>query len=583
MNKSNSKRKTSTPASKRSLSKSYKEDTEDDLQSRSSRRTPSKVSMPKQTSLKRERSKTPSRTGEKRNSSSIAKKTRSNTVKQEDITTTNSLRRKSPYVSISQSKRKVDEKKKLKVRIKEEEIDSESSQSKVKETPRSKRKTQMKIKEEPKTQIISAQKIKEEPENEDSSSSEEKITFKKTTTTQGAFRKKEVSSIFTYGANTQEITEEIERIFKRIEEKKKSKGELLHKKRERKGKDDQKLKRTAKDHQFTLQTNPNIKSQHFINLSEIATHPTVSNTELLLSLIEIASNSSYYLLDYSNRSKMFWEDILQYKIITKLFNGYKSETLRKYWRILSKYDAEKISDLLKLHKKFLESRPIKLGTIVTSIAQFFEGKIDNLEEYIKSIQVDVRKQEIFEHEYKDPSTGMVTKVKDVLTTIKKRKKYEPGYKRQFIPKSGDNSLLNEIYGKNENITQYQNVLKSLSMEDSSKLKLLHQYIDEERRRLMQINEEDKFVFKVIDTVLDELCGEFPQFTRDYIFDLLVSNSMNIGRTYLSLTAQHEKNKLCFTSLDDNVILTMKGSAQYLALIKSKGKDLVDERETFLKH
>ena len=178
---------------------------------------------------------------------------------------------------------------------------------------------------------------------------------------------------------------------------------------------------------------------------------------------------------------------------------------------------------------------------------------------------------------------MVTKVKDVLTTIKKRKKYEPGYKRQFIPKNKDLSLLEEIYGKNENKTDYQNVMQSLAREDSSKIILLHQYREEERRRLMQINEEDKFVFKVIDKVLTELCSEFPQFTRDYIFDLLVSNSMNIGRTYLSLTDHNEKNKLCFTSLDDNVILTMKGSAQYIALIESKGKDLVEEREDFLKH
>ena len=66
MSKSTSKRKASTPASKRSVSKSYKEDTDDDLPSRSSRRTPSKVGRP---SSKRERSETPSRTGEKRNSS----------------------------------------------------------------------------------------------------------------------------------------------------------------------------------------------------------------------------------------------------------------------------------------------------------------------------------------------------------------------------------------------------------------------------------------------------------------------------------------------------------------------------------
>ena len=88
---------------------------------------------------------------------------------------------------------------------------------------------------------------------------------------------------------------------------------------------------------------------------------------------------------------------------------------------------------------------------------------------------------------------------------------------------------------------------------------------------------------MIDNVLDELCKEFPQFTRDYIFDILVANSMSIGRTYLSLTDQREKDKLTFTSLDDNIILTMKGGEQYNALVKAKGKELVDEREEFLKH
>lgn len=612
MNKSNSKRKTSTPASKRSVSKSHKDEIDEELPSRSTRKTPSKASLTNRSSSKREGSKTPSRTGEKKNLSSTVKKTPVSKVKKEETAKVHSSRRKSPRVStskkeLSRSKKKdksvppTEEKKKnksgMKIKIKEEKSDSESpekvkrersrskSGSKVKETPRSKKKTPMKIKEEkktPKKQIISAQKIKEEPE--ESSSEEIAKTIKKASSqATSTMKKKDVSSQFSYGVNTQEITEEIEKIFKRIEDKKRAKGDFLKKKREKRGKEEQKLKRTAKDYNFELQKNPNIKPTHFIDLSELAKHPVIYNTEVLLSIVEVAANSNYYLIDFSNRSKMFWEDILQYKSLAKIFDGYKAETLRKYWRLLSKFDAEKISDLVKLNKKFLESMPIKLGTIVTSIAQFFEGKIDNLEEYIKNIQVDVRKQEIFQHEYNDPDTGMVTMVKDVRTTIKKRKKYEPGYKRQFIGKNTDNAALEEIYGENEKTTQYQNVMKALSEEDSSKFKLLHQFTEEERKKLMQINEDDKFVFKVIDNVLDELCKEFTQFTRDYIFDILVANSMNIGRTYLSLTDQREKDKLTFTSLDDNIILTMKGGEQYNALVKSKGKELVDEREEFLKH
>ena len=64
--------------------------------------------------------------------------------------------------------------------------------------------------------------------------------------------------------------------------------------------------------------------------------------------------------------------------------------------------------------------------------------------------------------------------------------------------------------------------------------------------------------------------------------MLVANSMNIGRTYLSLNDPKEKVKLTFSSIDDNVILNMKGSEQYENLVKEKGKELVEEREEFLK-
>ena len=42
-----------------------------------------------------------------------------------------------------------------------------------------------------------------------------------------------------------------------------------------------------------------------------------------------------------------------------------------------------------------------------------------LKEYIDNIQMDIRKREIFEHEFKNPETGEVTKVKEVRTTYRK--------------------------------------------------------------------------------------------------------------------------------------------------------------------
>ena len=49
--------------------------------------------------------------------------------------------------------------------------------------------------------------------------------------------------------------------------------------------------------------------------------------------------------------------------------------------------------------------PIKLGTIVSSVCKLLNGQIKNLKEYIDNIVIDVRRREIFEHEYKNPKTG----------------------------------------------------------------------------------------------------------------------------------------------------------------------------------
>ena len=621
MNKSKSKRKNSTPASKHQSAKGKYEVIDLEDTPKSTRKTPTRGPMSNRTPSKRGGANTPSRTGEKRIPSSSVKKTPTSKVKKEKQISLLESRRKSPRISTikkeqSHSQRgtkstppkddkiflqhssrikakvlKTAEKSMEKIKKEKRERSRSKSKPKTQEKLKSKKKTPLKVKEEKKTPakqvIISALKIKEEPEQEEksSSSNEEIMEVKKpiSTATSG-MKRKDISSHFSYGVNTQEITEEIEKIFKRIEDKKRAKGDikLLGKKSSKKGKEIHSIKRTAKDYGYELQHNPNMSPSDFVDINELSTHPVIYNTEILLTLVEVAANSNYYLIDFSNRSKMFWEDVIQYKPLARIFDGYKSETLRKYWRILSKFEPEKISDLVKKHKKFLESMPIKLRTIVTSIAQFFEGKIDNLEEYIKNIQVDVRKQEIFQQEYRDPETGEITTIKDVRTTIRKRKKYEPGYKRQFIGRNYDNAGLEEIYGETEKMTNYQNVMKKLTEEDSSKFKYLYQFTEEEKKKLLQINEDDKFVFKVIDNVVDELCKEFKQYTRDYIFDMLVANSMNIGRTYLSLNDPKEKAKLTFSSIDDNVILNMKGSEQYENLVKEKGNELVEEREEFLK-
>lgn len=443
---------------------------------------------------------------------------------------------------------------------------------KLETTPKKIRTTSKKGKDTPKV-IISAKKIKEEPEEIEESSSNEN---ENKDITQPLIKKK-VQGRFTYEQNSN-IKEEIEKILKKIETNKSKEKKLLNKKKLRK---ETQIKNTAESYDFKLQKNPNINVTHAIDLEKLSKEPEIHSSDVFLALIEVGGNANYYNFGFSNRSKMFWEDILQYKTLAKIFDGYKSETLRKYWRNLSKCNIEKAKNVVIQNKNYLDNIPIKLRTIASAAEQYANGTIDNFEEYIKNILIDIRKKETYEQEFHNPITGEITKIKNVRTTTIKRKRYEPGMKKNFIGKNTDNIGLEEIYNETKKQTNYQNVINKLANEDTSKFKYLQQFTEDEKRKLLTINEDDKFIFKSIDNVLDGLCKEFPNLTREYVLDILVANSMNIARTYLSLSNPENKKIYSFTQSDDNIILKMKDSEQYQNLIKEKGKELVDEREEFL--
>ena len=419
---------------------------------------------------------------------------------------------------------------------------------------------------------IAARNVKESSSNIESSSSIDLSA-----------EQKKRQSEFNYGPDSQRISQEVEEVIKRIEDKKKLKknGKLMDKKRKRGG-DNQALveTHTAKDFDYILQKNPNIKSKPYINLEDLSKHPLITYSDILLALLEVGQNSNSYLFAYSSKSRCFWSDILEYNILKKIFADFKAETLRKYWSELSKYDTEDASDLIKKNKSYLDKLPLKLGTIVSSISKLLSGKIKDLKVYIDNIQVDIRKREIFEHEFQNPVTGELTKVKEVRTTYNTRKRYEPGNVKDFTGSTYNIISLKEVYHQNSNLNDFQKVMKNIKKEDMIKNNYLNEKTEEEKRKLNTINEDDKFVFKAIDNVLDSLSSEFKNYTNDFILDTLQQNSMDITKTYLCLKEPMKNKNVGFTPLDDKVLLRKQGE-EYKILLKEKGKEAIQEREEFL--
>ena len=424
---------------------------------------------------------------------------------------------------------------------------------------------------------ISAQKVKESSSNIESSSSIDLSAEQKKNLKSG----RSIAEV--RGPDSQRISKEVEEVIKRIEDKKRQKkaAKFLDKKRKRG--DSQALEvHTAKDFDYILQNNPNAKSKPYINLENLSKHHLITYSDILLALLEVGQNAESYMFAYSSKSKCFWTDILQYTALKKIFVDFKAETLRKYWSELSKYDTDDANDLIKKHKSYLDKLPLKLGTIVSSISKLLSGQIKDLKEYIDNIQVDIRKREIFEHEFQNPVTGELTKVKEVRTTYNTRKKYEPGNVKDLKSSSVNIVSLKEVYHQNNNLTDFQKVVKNIKKEDSVKFNYMNEKIEEEKRKINAINEEDKFIFKAIDNVVDALSSEFKNYSTDFILDTLQQNSMDIGKTYTCLKDPSKGKLIGFTPLDDKVLLRKQGE-EYKILLKEKGKDVIQEREEFLNH
>ena len=379
------------------------------------------------------------------------------------------------------------------------------------------------------------------------------------------------------------IHNEVVEVIKKLEDRKKTRkdeGKLLDKKRKR---DSTALVgHTAKDFDYILQKNPNAKSKPFINLEDLSKHHLINYSDILLALLEVGQNAESYLFPYSSKSKCFWVDILEYKTLKKIFVDFKAETLRKYWHELSKYDSEETSDLIKKNKTYLDNVPLKLGTIVSSITKLLNGDIKDLKEYIEAIRLDIRKKEIYEREEINPKTGEKTRKKEIKITYQPRKRYEPGNVKDFKGTVVNIVTLKEIYHQNPNQSEFQKVMKDLKEEDSVKFTYFNEKVEEEKRKINTINEEDKFIFKAIDNVVEALHSEFKAFSPEFILETLRQNSMDIAKTYTCLKDPMKSRVICFTPLDD-MVLKKKTGEEYKILLKEKGKEAVQEREEFLNH
>ena len=125
-----------------------------------------------------------------------------------------------------------------------------------------------------------------------------------------------------------------------------------------------------------------METKHFlssiIDISSLKHKQTKTNSDYILSILEICINSTKYNLPTSNTSRNFWEEVLKNKTLNELFILFKSETLRKYWRIIRDLNQnEKLIRTVHQNSSIINNPQFKLLSIIKIIATYLKTNPHN--------------------------------------------------------------------------------------------------------------------------------------------------------------------------------------------------------------
>ena len=274
----------------------------------------------------------------------------------------------------------------------------------------------------------------------------------------------------------------------------------------------------------------NLSQEAIIDLPKLSNQSEIKNSDIILAILEICTYNKKYNYDCSNNTKAFWDRVVDEEILKKIFKNFKSETLRKYWKIIRMAGNNiKFIDTVKNNEKFINNPVLKLLPIINAIASFIQTEEKNFENYFLS----------FNSKEKKP-------------IINKTEKSE---------------------NKNNNLLGNKRHLEKSNSPKKKKLDDIEVSKDEKKEEI------DPKVLKV-DELVNKLM-EISKFSREEVVDALYGTSNNIENAYKYLQDKEKYEKYYFVQTDDYIIKNLRNKGYYIDLINEKGEELVKEREKFL--
>ena len=195
----------------------------------------------------------------------------------------------------------------------------------------------------------------------------------------------------------------------------------------------------SNDSNTTSKTKANLQNIDLImDLPKLSTKSYITNTDIILSILEICTFNKRYNYDCSNNTKAFWDRVVKEGILKKIFKNFKSETLRKYWKIIRQTgNNEKYLEVVKQNEDFINNNGFKLLPIINTISTFITTppKEQNFEEYF----IEHNPKELKEMAKREPSPEK----DENLEQKQKRKKLEK-YQKEFSDKNNIDPKILEL-------------------------------------------------------------------------------------------------------------------------------------------
>ena len=260
-----------------------------------------------------------------------------------------------------------------------------------------------------------------------------------------------------------------------------------------------------------------------IDLPKLASQPEIQNSDIILAIFEICTFNKKYNYECSNNTKAFWERVVEEEVLKKIFKQFKSETLRKYWKIIRLAgNNDKFIEIVKHNEKFINNPVFKLLPIINGISSYIQTNPEkkNFEEYFTSINSKDKKTITHKEENNSEKRSSSPRPK-LLKINKKIEEKEESDKEEVDPK----------------------ILK----------------MDDIINQLMKIT----------------------KYSREEVFKALYGTSGNIKYAYLYLKDNIKYEKYYFIDTDDYIIKNLRKKNYFKELLDKKGEILIREREKFL--